>query len=317
MISSLISVIVPVYNTAKYLDKCIQSILRQTYKNWELILINDGSTDSSGKICEMYANQDNRIKLFHNKNAGVSSARNKGLECATGDWVLFCDSDDTLFGNNALYNLISEVSPNVDCIVGGYNELSINGDICYSSNTFNYRYTLDFSKGLLELYYPKHLKYNGYLWNRLFRTSVIKSNNLKFHEDIHYREDGLFITEFLCASRNNIVYISTPVYNYYLNPMGAMMGLKNNFSCKFISELDSRILSYKSIRKVTSIRYFRLRYKSQASVIDGYDWIIELMDKYSYNNDIKKKELYDKTINTVSLPFYYMFRFYKMLRRLI
>lgn len=90
----MISVIVPVFNTEKYLDQCIQSILSQTYSNIELLLVDDGSTDSSGAICDRYAEQDSRVRVFHKPNGGVSSARNKGLEVAKGEYVIYCDADD-------------------------------------------------------------------------------------------------------------------------------------------------------------------------------------------------------------------------------
>lgn len=93
-IQDLISIIVPVYNTEKYLDQCIQSVLAQTYTNWELLLIDDGSTDSSGAICDKYAAVDKRIRVFHKENGGVSSARNLGLDNAKGEWITFVDSDD-------------------------------------------------------------------------------------------------------------------------------------------------------------------------------------------------------------------------------
>ena len=90
----MISIIVPVYNTEKYLDQCIQSVLVQTYTNWELLLINDGSTDLSGTICDQYATKDRRIRVFHKENGGVSSARNVGLDNARGKWIMFIDADD-------------------------------------------------------------------------------------------------------------------------------------------------------------------------------------------------------------------------------
>ena len=90
----LISVIVPVYNVEKYLNKCIDSIINQTYKNLEIILVDDGSQDSSGKICDEYTKKDNRIKVIHKENGGVSSARNIGLNNATGEWIAFIDADD-------------------------------------------------------------------------------------------------------------------------------------------------------------------------------------------------------------------------------
>ena len=94
--SGKVSIIVPVYNVEKYLPKCIESILNQTYTNLEVILIDDGSTDSSGKICDEYARRDGRIKVIHKENGGNSSARNAGLDCCTGDFLAFVDSDDII-----------------------------------------------------------------------------------------------------------------------------------------------------------------------------------------------------------------------------
>ena len=96
MSDSLISVIVPVYNSEQTLNRCIDSILGQTYRNFELLLINDGSMDRSGEICDEYAQQDSRVKVFHKENGGVSSTRNVGLDNARGEWITFCDSDDTV-----------------------------------------------------------------------------------------------------------------------------------------------------------------------------------------------------------------------------
>lgn len=92
----LISIIVPVYNSEKTLDRCINSILEQTFQNWELLLINDGSTDRSREICDEYTLKDKRIKTIHKENGGVSSARNKGIKCSKGDYILMLDSDDSL-----------------------------------------------------------------------------------------------------------------------------------------------------------------------------------------------------------------------------
>ena len=126
----MISVIVPVYNTEKYLDRCIQSILAQTYTDFELLLIDDGSTDLSGEICDKYAEQDSRVKVFHKENGGVSSARNLGLDKANGDWVTFVDADDwvtTLYLNNLSDNTNS--ADFVVSIVGENDNISYQGSI--------------------------------------------------------------------------------------------------------------------------------------------------------------------------------------------
>ncbi len=125
----LVSVIIPVYNADKFLDKCIQSVINQSYTNWELILINDGSTDESGLICDTYAQNDKRIKIIHNKNQGVSVTRNIGINKATGDYLFFLDADDYL-PKDSLKTLIYyiEKHPELDVIKGFHECLMPDGD---------------------------------------------------------------------------------------------------------------------------------------------------------------------------------------------
>ena len=106
----LISIIVPVYNAEQYLEKCVNSIINQTYTNLEIILVDDGSPDNCGAICDEYAKKDSRIKVIHKSNGGVSSARNRALECLTGEYVAFVDSDDYIHQDyiNVLYNALSD-----------------------------------------------------------------------------------------------------------------------------------------------------------------------------------------------------------------
>lgn len=102
--NSIISIIIPVYNAEKTLSRCVNSILNQTFQDWELLLIDDGSTDRSGELCDEYASKDQRIKVFHKTNGGVSSARNIGLDYAKGEWITFIDSDDYIYDN--IFDLI-------------------------------------------------------------------------------------------------------------------------------------------------------------------------------------------------------------------
>lgn len=310
-----ISVIVPVYNTSHYLSRCLESILTQTYSNVEIVIVDDGSSDNSGQICDEYARTYSNVIVFHKDNEGVGSARNKALELVTGEWLLFCDSDDTLV-ENAIQNLSEHITYDVDCIVAGYNEVNVEGDIIYTSSS-NYKQRLTYSESLLDIYKPMYLKYNGFLWNRLIRASVVHSNHLRFKEDIYYREDGLFLTELICCSKKDLLYISTPVYNYYTNPSGAMFSLSKGFSYKFLSELDSRILSNNVVRKSTSIFDYKLRYKAAASVIEGYDWIISLMNKFAVEDNIKREDLLKRTKYSVSPEFYMIYRLYKKIQRLL
>ncbi len=111
-----VSVIIPIYNTAKYLPRCIESVLCQSFDGFELLLVNDGSTDGSGDICDTYATRDSRIRVFHKENGGVSSARNLGLKEAKGEWVCFVDSDDELLPDG-LQTMVDAVSSDVDLVM--------------------------------------------------------------------------------------------------------------------------------------------------------------------------------------------------------
>ena len=113
-----ISVIIPVYNAESTLRRCVDSVLAQTFTDFECLLINDGSKDRTGKICEEYAAKDNRIRVFHRENGGLSSARNLGLDNAKGEWISFCDGDDCLC-KNSLAILYSNINDDVDLVVGG------------------------------------------------------------------------------------------------------------------------------------------------------------------------------------------------------
>ena len=137
----LISVIVPVYNVEKYLNRCVDSIINQTYSNLEIILINDGSTDTSGKICDEYKKRDNRIHVIHQKNGGLSAARNAGIVIANGNYFIFVDSDDLIHPQciEILYKVIKNDCS--DIVIGNYEkfddfnkiDLKVNDDIKYKS----------------------------------------------------------------------------------------------------------------------------------------------------------------------------------------
>lgn len=114
----MVSCIIPVYNTQKYLPRCIESVLAQTFVDWEMLLIDDGSTDASGSICDEYAAKDERIRVFHKENGGISSARNLGLNYAQGEWIFFVDSDDSL-PKTSLESLLSR-SSDANIIAGGF-----------------------------------------------------------------------------------------------------------------------------------------------------------------------------------------------------
>lgn len=188
MFTQRISIIVPVYKVEKYLQQCIESVLAQSYKNFELLLVDDGSPDSSGIICDEYAAKDVRIKVFHKENGGVSSARNTGLQNMTGDWICFLDSDDW-WEPTFLQNFIELIEDGTcDIAMQGYieeNEIKKSRKIvslpeCSFNSASELIVFLERAKGI----------HNGYLWHRIFKANIFKENNIQFPLGVSFAEDG-------------------------------------------------------------------------------------------------------------------------------
>lgn len=203
----MISVIVPVYNTEKYLRRCIDSVLAQSFIDFELLLINDGSKDNSGTICDEYAKRDNRVRVFHKKNGGVSSARNIGIENAKGKWITFVDSDDTLT-KNALE--LMHANNNEDIIIG-----AIKFEI---SQTIQH---VEWNSSIVELKDFKlflNLNIDTMILRspcfKLFKKDIILKNHIKMDEKIVFGEDSLFVAEYLIYCKS-IHSIKNVCYNYY------------------------------------------------------------------------------------------------------
>ena len=248
-----ISIIVPVYNVENFLQPCLDSIQSQTYTEWECILVDDGSKDRSGAICDEYAQKDSRFHAFHKENGGVSSARNLGVENAGGDWYLFVDSDDLLF-EYTLETLASRIRADIDSICGGYIKIDANsGEEISSSSLREYDMLIDREEALIDFYkFSFGDSFNGYLWNRLLKADIIKNNHLRFREDLYIKEDGLFLVQFLCKSINQHAYFSFPIYKYRINPVGVMIKFGKSFNEKSISNLYARCACYKEIKLVSS-----------------------------------------------------------------
>ncbi len=208
-----VSLIVPVYNVEKYLPKCISSILSQIYENFELLLIDDGSTDHSGKLCDLYAQKDGRIKVFHKINEGASKARNLGIKYATGEYIAFIDSDDWI-ESNYLDILIKE-SYNTDIIFFPAKMLyEENSETIYIPKVINEQNRENVEDSILYLYKNNQkFQYFVFTWNKLFKKEIIEKNNIKFNEIIIHKEDELFTLEY-CRYVNKIKTITTPIYNY-------------------------------------------------------------------------------------------------------
>ncbi|MBA1351019.1 glycosyltransferase family 2 protein [Streptococcus oralis subsp. oralis] len=209
MMGEKISVIVPVYNVEAYLERCVESILQQTYAHFELILINDGSTDSSGQICDRLASQYENIKVYHIENAGVSNARNMGIQLATGSWVTFIDSDDFVT-QDYLATLASAVEGlNVGFVIAPLHHIK-NGivtDIPPHSGKTELWSTEETMKELLMT-----TRTSFFPVAKLFKRNLLADE--KFNTNYHLAEDALFLTELLLKTRCSCVFIDKPVYYY-------------------------------------------------------------------------------------------------------
>lgn len=217
-----ISIIIPVYNTEKYLRRCLDSIMEQTYKDFECILVDDGSTDRSGKICDEYATKDCKFKAFHKENGGVSSARNFGLDYATGKYIAFCDADDST-RSNWLAVFIDNIK-NTDLVICSY----INQ---YSDNTMRLTtYDIDTRNpgqgwAILEMNGDA-----GYPWNKFFKASIIKGKDIRFNTDYKFCEDEEFVSHYLIYAKK-IQFTKEETYIYNVpNSFGEKYGAFN-FNC--------------------------------------------------------------------------------------
>ncbi|WP_247944024.1 glycosyltransferase family 2 protein [Streptococcus oralis] len=209
MMGEKISVIVPVYNVEAYLERCVESILQQTYTHFELILINDGSTDSSGQICDHLASQYENIKVYHIGNAGVSNARNMGIQLATGSWVTFIDSDDFVT-QDYLATLASAVEGvNVGFVIAPLHHIK-NGivtDLPSHSGKTELWSTEETMKELLMT-----TRTSFFPVAKLFKRDLLADE--KFNTNYHLAEDALFLTELLLKTRCSSVFIDKPIYYY-------------------------------------------------------------------------------------------------------
>lgn len=209
MHSPKISVIVPVYNGDQWLDKCITSILCQTFTNFELILVNDGSTDSTSDICLNFAERDSRIKYFGKVNGGVSSARNIGLDYSRGEWLTFIDADDWI-EPYFFEHLIHFATDDCSLLFSGHINHFANGKTEIVANNL-----LRVDRSNFEIAYCEYNIYGRTSpWGKLFRRSVIEKFGLRFDERMRIGEDALFLYSFILSTES---FVMIPSYDYNYN----------------------------------------------------------------------------------------------------
>jgi len=201
---TLISIVIPIYNVENYINKCVDSIIHQTYKNLEIILVDDGSPDNCGNIADKYAELDCRIEVIHKVNGGLSDARNAGLQIATGEYIYFFDSDDYVETDIIESALSKVIDSEADVVIFSfYNEMVDKNEIIIKKEAV-----------ILNPENPSSMiSIIGYAWNKLYKTSYIKSNAFTFQKGLSLVEDIVF-NEKILIHANKIGYINKPLYHY-------------------------------------------------------------------------------------------------------
>lgn len=254
----LVSIIVPVYNAEKYLNRCIDSILSQTMTDFELLLIDDGSKDNSGRICDEYAEKDARVRVFHKPNGGVSSARNLGLDNAKGKWITFVDADDRC-SCDYLEHLLSKVDDDTDLIISYAVICDSTGEKAevypeYRVNANNFE----------RLFVDSDMHWHTSPWSKLYRASIIYENSLRFNEMMHIGEDADFLFSFMLITDK--IYVSSDTDYYYTCDVSGSL-------TKRINTIDSEIASYRTILCLVNRTIQQKNIKDNRS-LDNLGWLV-------------------------------------------
>lgn len=280
----LVSVIVPVYKVEKVLHYCIDSILSQTFQDFELLLIDDGSPDDSGKICDKYADKDKRIRVIHKKNEGVSMARNTGIEAATGKYICFIDSDDFV-KKNYLETLLYFKNEYTE-----YENIWCHFKISYKYDIVDENESKNFPK--VETYTVKHIMTLHEKWLdsgpvcKLYCREIIINNNLKFDKTLSLGEDLTFNFNYLDCTNGNILVINKFLYHY-------VQLSDNSLSRKYYPDMFN---IYKKLNKM--MRHYINKWNCDEEQIKKYHnacfykYEVVLKNTFSENNDQNKKNKY-------------------------
>lgn len=295
MIKNLISVIVPVYNAEKYLDQCISSILKQTYPNLELILINDGSTDNCEAICQKYVHQNRRVKYYSQKNAGAAAARNLGIEKAEGEYLGFVDSDDYI--DKDMYQILFDTIKQKNAQTTQILSRRITDD----GNIINQE-LIHKTEGLPCIAYTSNEAIEHYftgnhsLWSHLYKASLF--SNVKIPTDMSGEDLAVIIP--LYSKCSKIVKINTYKYNYRFNPNSVTNTPLNQRKINLFYEYEKQLKKYSDDPFLKEILYFTIN-KTLAGIINAmilqeYDTINEseqyFRDKLKYYYPQFKKNRY-------------------------
>ena len=318
-----ISVIIPIYNAEKYITDCLDSVINQTYKNLEIILINDGSKDNSGKICDEYAQIDTRITVVHNENKGVSYSRNYGIKISTGEYILFIDSDDRI-KTNYIYELINANKDNqYDLVICNMKNIYIN-----SNNIIEENVSIETEKlsNILKNDYVYLQELLPYPFLKLYKAEIIKKNNIYFPEHICAGEDQIFNFQYYRFVKS-YKFINKVLHYYFHRDNNSLSQIYNEKTLKMSLE---KLEKEKNFFELLGIKDKEIVFNTH--VIDLIQCFVIMEGKHSYRRfkEVivllkeklyktnkyynKKREIIIKLINNnIYFPIYcyYLFKYYK------
>lgn len=306
-----ISIIIPVYNVENYIERCIDSVLNQTISDFEVIIINDGSTDKSGQICDEYMKKDKRIKVYHIENSGASRARNIGIKKSNGKYIAFIDSDDYI-KENMYENLVNIADKeNLDVVICNYNTVDKIGNIIGEPRHSIPCDVVLQKKGIynhiLKEYYGGNIVGVYSLWNKLFNREIIINNNILINEELYMGEDLWFNFD-VYLNANKIKAIEDVYYYYELeNPNSIMKMNKPDLVDSWIYTLEKLLnindelfnfdIDYNKFYRqfITNVSYYIIK------VLNSNDYTkkqkSEIINKILNNQFYKNSVKYDKYVN--------------------
>ena len=292
---NLISVVIPVYNVEKYLNKCVDSVLQQTYSEIEIILVDDGSTDKSGKICDNYIKKDSRIKVIHKENGGLSSARNAGIENAIGEFICFIDSDDFIELEMLEKLVKSMLDYNADMAICNRNHLFENGKKYVKFDMLNQIKEMNNLEALFELNNFKYFDISA--CGRLYKKSLF--SNIKF--PVGKLCEDYYVMYRIIEMCNKILYISQPLYNYFQRKGSITKVPKLNYD--FVNAAYEQMIylsdKYPELEECTHVAYASANMTIYNTVIKENGKCMK-KDVKKLRDEVKKNYIYVKNSKQLS-----------------
>lgn len=291
----IISIIVPVYKAEKLLPACIESILNQTFSKFELILVDDGSPDSSGAICDGYANKDPRVCVIHKDNGGVSSARNTGIDHSRGQWITFVDSDDSVDERflEDCYELVQKEQADL-CIGGLFVETWEKGRMIdsFCCGGKDKTYTIKELLEAKEMDYPTICTSGP--WCKLYRASIIRDNRLHFDETMALGEDTCFVHSFL-EQAHTAVFTQNCYYHYYRGNSDSLYSRYHENFFELYAKVAAKILSVMTVHNCSeyAMRLEKVRCASLLMESLNKEYIVY----YAESSNEKRRQVMEKTAN--------------------